>query len=807
MGLVAFASIFLAFGGVCLAETPGQGGLTIIEPDGKPGQGCPLQHTSVKAEISGFVARVSVTQQFHNPRKEKVEAVYTFPLSSDAAVDEMIMRVGERTVRGVIKRRDEARRIYEDAKDRGRVASLLDQERPNIFTQSVANIMPGEKVEITIQYSELLPYEDASFRFVFPMVVGPRFIPGRPVGSQGTGWAPDTTSVPDASRITPPVTPAGARAGHDISLSVSIDAGVPILGIESKLHEVEVERKSPNRATISLRNQNEIPNRDFVLKYVAAGDEVRSGALTHKTGADGYVTIIMIPPKRVTREQIAPREMIFVIDCSGSQYGKPLEKAKDAMRYFIDHMNPKDTFNIIDFNEGSRTLFSEPKPNTPENREKALNYLRGLEARGGTWMGPAVEKIAMTPAPENRLRIVSFMTDGYVGNDFEIISLVKRLRGASRWFPFGTGNSVNRFLLDQMARSGGGEPEYILLNSPGEQVAAKFYDRIAEPVLTNVSLDVKGIELQQIYPEALSDLWSRKLLVFKARYSKPGKGTITIKGFASGKPYEQTLNVDLPEHEPANPTLASLWARSKVDDLMDRDWMNIQRGTPLAEIKEEIVKVGLDHKIMTQFTSFVAVEETVVTINGKPTTVAVPVEMPEGVSRDRIFGDKTEAEAPTSLSTARVRAYGPLSAMVERKALGAPQMAVAPSAPASEEKGRRVEGVFLDAKKREAVRSEEDFSEPPSKLSPELRDLGKLMKAKAALDFTHGAVRVEKGKVIVQVWLESMTADDLELLKKTGLEISFTATGGKTVMGSIAVEKLEELAKLKSVKFVEPLKA
>ncbi len=191
----------------CSAQVPGQGMLNIIEPDGTSSGGCPLEHTSVKAEISGFVSRVTVTQVFHNPRQDKIEAVYTFPLPGDAAVDDMLMRVGDRVVRGEIKKREEARRIYEQARDRGQVASLLDQERPNIFTQSVANILPGHKVEITIKYVEMLPYDDGSFKFVFPMVVGPRFIPGQPTGKQGTGWAPDTSQVPDASRITPPVTP------------------------------------------------------------------------------------------------------------------------------------------------------------------------------------------------------------------------------------------------------------------------------------------------------------------------------------------------------------------------------------------------------------------------------------------------------------------------------------------------------------------------------------------------------------------------------------------------------------------------
>jgi Ca-activated chloride channel family protein len=636
----AFVLLLLLTGTTLGHCTKSEGGsLTIIEPDGKPSEGCPLEHTSVSAEVSGFVARVSVKQIFHNPRDNKIEAVYTFPLSATGAVDEMLMKVGDRVVKGKIKKREEARRIYNEARQKGHVASLLDQERPNIFTQSVANIMPGEKVEITIKYVEILPYDDGAFKFVFPMVVGPRFIPGAPTGSKGTGWAKDTDQVPDASKITPPVADEGTRAGHDIDLTVKIDAGVPILKVESKLHEVDAQT-SGSTATVSLKDKKTIPNKDFVLKYHVAGDKVKSGVLTHRDGKEGFVTVIMIPPKRVKPSQVAPKEMIFVIDCSGSQRGRPLQKAKETMKYVIDNMNPDDTFNIIDFNVNARMLFSEPKKNTPDTRFKAHNYINSLQARGGTWMGPAVEEVCKKPPPENRLRIVTFMTDGYVGNDFEIISLVKRLRGESRWFPFGTGNSVNRFLLDNMARVGGGEVEYILLNSPGEEVAKKFYERIASPVLTDLKVSYEGIKLEDVYPQAVADLWDRKPLVFKARYEQAGKGKIVISGFSGGKPYEQILNVTLPEKEKANPALASLWARAKVDDLMDQDWMGAQSGNPDKTIKDEIVKVALKHRIMTRYTSFVAVDESKVTKGGEPEKVAVPVEMPDGVSREGVFGDK-----------------------------------------------------------------------------------------------------------------------------------------------------------------------
>jgi Ca-activated chloride channel homolog len=820
---------------------PGEGMLNIIEPDGTSSAGCPLEHTSVKAEISGFVSRVTVTQVFHNPRQDKIEAIYTFPLPGDAAVDDMLMKVGDRVVRGEIKKREEARRIYEQARDRGHVASLLDQERPNIFTQSVANIMPGNKVEITIKYVEMLPYDDGSFKFVFPMVVGPRFIPGQPTGRQGTGWAPDTSQVPDASRITPPVAPEGTRAGHDIDITVSIDAGVPILGLESKLHQVKTDRPAKDKAVVSLQNNKEIPNKDFVLTYLVADNEVRSGLLTHKDGDNGYAAVILIPPKRVKPEQIAPKEMIFVIDRSGSQSGKPLEKAQETMKYVLDHMNADDTFNVIDFGNTANMLFTEPKKNTPEYREKAHRYIDTLRANGGTWMGPAVELVCKTQAPANRLRIVTFMTDGYVGNDFEIISLVEKLRGQSRWFPFGTGNSVNRFLLDQMARVGGGEVEYILLNSPGEEVAKKFYKRISTPVLTDITLDLKDVALDQVFPAAVSDLWDQKPLIFKARYSKAGKGTITLKGFSGGKPYEQTLDVTLPATETANSALCSLWARAKVDSLMAKDWMGLQQGSFKPDIKDEIIQVALAHRIMTQFTSFVAVEETTITVGGKPTTVAVPVEMPDGVSREGVFGDRASGvaaglpapavhgamNAPASAPTGVHSTYhsGSAGKRKEQRQVyvkenyvrgvpsGPPPAELAkPAMPRKQsETGRSVptdsvaslnEADALRQVKDERKKGDDKTAALDQKMAPEL--LAILERADRPKDFTEGKVTVKDGKTLVQVWLTKSSEEVLKKLKECGLQVSFTATTGKMVIGEIAIHKLADLAKIPEVRLVEP---
>ncbi|HYE15519.1 MAG TPA: VIT domain-containing protein, partial [Pyrinomonadaceae bacterium] len=291
-------------------STPGS--LQAVGPDGKPRGLCPLKRTDVRADVAGFLARVVVTQEFENPFDDKIEAVYTFPLPQAAAVDDMTMRVGERTVRGKILRREQAQAVYEAARAAGQVAALLDQERPNIFTQSVANISPGERVTVTISYVETLKYEDGTYEFSFPTVVGPRYVPGNATAGpqSGGGRLPDTDRVPDASRITPHVAAAGTRTGHDISISVSLDAGVPIERLGSASHEIEVERPTPASARVRLKNLTAIPNKDFVLRYDVAGRRISDAVLAHRGERGGYFTLILQPPDRVTAEDVTPKELV-----------------------------------------------------------------------------------------------------------------------------------------------------------------------------------------------------------------------------------------------------------------------------------------------------------------------------------------------------------------------------------------------------------------------------------------------------------------------------------------------------------------
>lgn len=636
---------------------------------------CPLQHTDVSAKISGFVSKVTVKQIFHNPYDRKIEAVYTFPLSHTGAVDDMILKVGQRTIHATIKRREEARQIYNDAKNTGHVASLLEQERPNIFTQNVANIEPGKSIEVTLQYVEMLPFEDGRYTFTFPTVVGPRFNPGkltdtaqeslnsvgetqlvsanlpynsspRPAIFGGEPIQQQTSAVPDGNRINPPVVPPGYRTGHDISISVDLDSGVPNRDIKSSLHEVSVQAFSDHASHIGLKDKAAIPNRDFVLSWNVCDGAIRGGCMPHKEGKDGYFSLVLMPPQRVATRDVVPKEMIFVIDKSGSQSGEPIQKAKDTMNYILDRLNPQDTFQILSFSDKSETLFSEPQRASMVMKAQAHAYINQMQADGGTYMGPAIEKVCSIPTEPGRLRIVTFMTDGYVGNDMEVLGLVRKLRGNSRWFSFGTGNSVNRFIIDGIAREGGGEAEYVLLNRPGKEVAERFYKRISTPVLSDVKVEIEGVDAKDIFPRQISDVWARKPLYIFGRYGRAGIGKIKLNGFAGGKPYKQEMNIDFPENIATNSGVPSMWARSAVDALMAENWFKSQIGQPNPEIEKAIVTIALAHHIMTQYTSFVAVDYSSITSGGEPLRVDVPAEIPEGVSFEGLFGKSSDIPSP-----------------------------------------------------------------------------------------------------------------------------------------------------------------
>ncbi len=639
-----------------------------------------LKHTDVKAQISGGIALVTVEQQFSNPSKTPVEAVYTFPLPNDAAVNAMEFRVGDRRIVGEIKRREEAKQIYEAAKSEGKRTALLDQERPNIFTQSVANVMPGDDLRVKISFVQRLKYKGGAYEWAFPTVVGPRY-------SANGGYAQTgQRGVGSAASVTPPIAPPPTRSGHDLSLSASIDAGVPITNVRSVLHPVNIA-KNGARATVKLQDQNTLPNRDFVLRYAVAGGEVQSGLLMQRDGKGGYFSLVMQPPARPKSDQISSRELVFVVDQTGSQNGWPIEKAKETMRYALDKLRPADTFQVLGFNTSVYPCFAKPVKPTAANLSKARAFINGLQAQGGTDILQALQAALKIPLDRDRLRVVVYLTDGYVDNDMTVVDYLRKNRGTTRVFTFGMGNSVNRFLLDNMAREGRGEAEYVtvgesqtefdakwdaedadpsliqkhererlqVLRKSGAALTAveKFYQKIATPVLVDPQLDWGDLPVEDVQPQIVPDVFENGPVVVTGRFTKAARGEVVLRGYAGDKRVTQRLSVDFGAAKTDNPALEALWAREKIEELQAQDYQGAQNNNPDAKIKERIVQTALDHNLMSQWTSFVAVEQKVVNPSGKSQRNDVPVEVPEGVD----YQSATGLPAPKTAADPSLR-YG-----------------------------------------------------------------------------------------------------------------------------------------------------
>lgn len=621
---------------------PGTGTLSALLPGGMQVE-MPLAHTDVDVAVSGMMARASVTQTFVNPYTQRIEAVYVFPLPEDAAVDDMTMRIGSRVIRGLLRERAEATRMYDEARRAGKTASLLTQERPNIFTQAVANILPGDAIEVTISYVQYLKYDKGTLSLAFPMVVGPRYIPG-------ASYAPDGSvtpvpgvpqSVPDAGRITPPVLRPGERSGHDIAVTVKLSAGVPFRDLRSKSHEVVATRVDDSNAIVRLSPADSIPNKDFVLEWDVDPERVATGLLAHSAEPDhGFFTLMMVPAASPSPADVTGKEMVFVIDASGSMSGNPIEQAKQLVRHALANLNPKDSFQILNFSMSARGLAPLPLPNTPANVKRALAYLETLQGEGGTEMLSGIRAALDFPPDPDRLRIVMFLTDGYIGNETEILAAIRERIGDARLFAFGVGSSVNRYLLENMAIEGRGTVQYVRYDEDATAPVARFYDQIRSPLLTHVEIDWGGLDVREVLPARLPDLFAGHPLLVTGRYSRPGTATVRVKGRIGGEEVVLPVEVSLPAAEPRNSVLRSLWARRAIEEVM----REMLRGEQEALVRQ-VIELSTHFRVLSQYTAFVAIEEKVRTNErGEPVRVEVPVELPDGVSFEGVFGGDGERE-------------------------------------------------------------------------------------------------------------------------------------------------------------------
>ncbi|MBC8066148.1 MAG: VWA domain-containing protein [Chlorobia bacterium] len=773
------------------SNEPAPGQLTIIQKDGKAGSLCPLERTSVTADVSGFGARVTVTQTFQNPTNEPIEAIYTFPLPNDASVDRMQMQLGTRLVEAEIKRREDARRIYDEAKNAGQSAALLDQERPNVFTQSVANIMPGSKVKIIISYVQILKFEEGQFEFNFPMVVGPRY----------------TANAPDPAKISPTIVHNGTRSGASIDLTINLDAGAPIQEFNSVLHKVNVNRRGQEAAKITLARGDEIPNKDFILRYRTSTDTVQDAFITHMGQKGGFFTLILMPPKTPRQTQIAPREVVFVMDQSGSQSGFPIEKSKELTLSLIKTLRPGDTFNVMGFNTQVRMLWPAAKPNTAKNIAEAEAFVKGMQANGGTHIREgAVAALAGQNDPD-RLRMVIFNTDGYVGDEALILDTIQKNRDRARMFTFGIGNSVNRYLIDQMAFEGKGDVEYVTLAEAADGAVKRFIDRTRSPILTDVSASFEGVDIQDALPRAIPDVFSENPVIITGRYSNPGKGKLTLKGELGGQPWSKTIDLDFPANAHA-PALESLWARQRVDELTRRNHLAAAYPESSKVSNEDIIQVALEFGIMTQLTSFVAVEKKVINIGGKQRTVAVPVEMADGVSYEGIFGkDKQMNLAYGGRSSSRLASPGASGGFGgggfgggggstgttgTTGTTGGGNIPVSNGVPVRRLKSL---GDGLESKAEDATIVRQD----DSKMKPEERRLYRYETR------VPKALRDAKGSVEIEVWFKKLDKAVLAKMTKLGLKVDFFDEKLRVAMGTCDAKILIELAQVDEVDKIKKL--
>lgn len=642
---------------VALERDVTQGALRIVKDDATVVE-CPLKHTDVQAEIAGFIARVKVTQTFINPTSDKIEAVYVFPLPHEAAVDDMTMVIAERRIVGVIQRREEARRIYEQALLAGQTAALLEQERPNIFTQSVGNIGPGQEINIEISYVDVLRYDVGSYEFQFPMVVGPRYNPGAPLAApqpnppalqgQVSPATPDTTRVPDASRISPPVLKPGVRNGHDITLRVKLDAGVPVQDLTVANHQATIQRDGDRRATIALDPADSLPNKDFVLRYDVTGKKPEMAVLTH-TGkhspdaqrlGEGYFMLMIQPQEDERLTKSPPREIVFLVDVSGSMSGEPTAKVIGAMQNMLKLCRPIDTVQVITFASQAFKLFERPVPVTEPNIKRALNFTAGLQGGGGTEMLKGVKLAIDEPLDQERIRIVVMLTDGYIGNEAEIIAHVgKNCGDRIRFWAIGIGSSPNMFLIDGVARQGGGMGKQLGLQDDSAALTQEIMTRIQRAQLAQIKLDWGPHQVVETFPAKLPELWAGRPVIVYGRYVGGTSGPVTISGNVEGESVSWPLQVSLPAQEPAHEMLAKVWARQKIESLMQATYYG---GSPAVE--EEVTSLALDYRLMSQYTSFVAVDakqaEQIQPAARPPRRMLVPVPLPAGTRWEGFFGEE-----------------------------------------------------------------------------------------------------------------------------------------------------------------------
>jgi Ca-activated chloride channel family protein len=539
----------------------------------------PLLHTSVSSDVTGAVARVTVEQRFTNPYDHPVDAEYLFPLPANAAVDAMDLHVGARVIHGALQRRAEARQTFQRARVRGRTAALLEQERPNLFRQAVANIRPGEPLRVVLRFAQTVPWRDGRYEFVMPLATGSRYTPG-----QG-GSTPER--------------PAG-----DVDLRVRVDLGTALDEVTSASHPISVTRDG-DAATVTLTQGRALPDRDFLLRYRPRGETVTPSVLARRDGSDGFFTLLLHPDAGAPEASLTPRELVFVMDTSSSMRGTPMTQARALVTRALERLRPEDTFRLVRFSDLVSELSPAPLAPTAENLARARTWVQELRAAGATEMLPGLRAALTAPAPTDaRMRVVVLVTDGYLGNEREVLGSLTQDLGAARVFSFGVGGAVNRYLLEQVAELGRGVSEVVTPSEDPNAAAERFHARIARPFVTDLAVDWGGLDVREVYPRALPDVFADQPVRVQGRFGRGGEGTVRLTGRVRGRPWAHSVRVSLPSAEGGHEAIPSVWARARIHDLTTAMLLG---ETPA--LREEVTRLALRFGLVSDYTSFVAVDE------------------------------------------------------------------------------------------------------------------------------------------------------------------------------------------------------
>jgi len=601
----------------------------------------PLKSTSAKVNISGVIADVEVEQTYTNEGKEALEAIYVFPGSTNAAVYGLEMKIGQRTITAKIEEKNKARQIYDTAKNEGKRASLLEQQRPNVFQMNVANIMPGDTIMVRLKYTELIVPEDGTYSFVYPTVVGPRYINGQ--------------EQSNTSFAAMPYQHQGQSPKYDFNLAVHLSTGLPVQNISSPSHKISIRKPDPSTADIQLNDNGEEGNRDFVLQYNLKGKKIDAGMLVYNDGNEKFFLCMVQPPKQVDIKNIPPREYIFVVDVSGSMYGFPLDVSKKLMTDLILGLRPYDRFNILLFSGGSQLLSQHSLLANTENISTAITFIESQRGGGGTELLSALQtSLALPRDIEGLSRSIVVVTDGYVGVEPEAFELVRNNLNQANLFAFGIGSSVNRFLIEGLAKTGQGVPAIVLNQSEASDAAEHFRKYIETPLLTQVSAHFNGLDAYDVEPLSIPDVLADRPIIVFGKFRGEAKGSIEITGYQGVE--DQTASLTPSDYDAMHPgkdraekitlkvdvqnatsslhhsALKYLWARERIKRLSDFGDYN-----PTQEKINEITSIGLSYNLLTAYTSFVAVDD--VPVNDKASSQRVvnqPLPMPEGVSDSAI---------------------------------------------------------------------------------------------------------------------------------------------------------------------------